>query len=143
MLTKTEIKVALEKFAADPLADEALTSVAYKYLGDSLSRITSYLRQPNAEIEVKDLGRIVVWLKSNWEGLDSTQKTRARNRLQALRTGGTDGVRAYLDQVMRRYASIGDDVGTAMNRLGVILALRAKDVDAQELQDLLNRASAV
>jgi len=143
--TKTEINAALAKFAADPLASADLQAIVSRERGDSIARITTFLSQPNAEIGVKGIGKVVVWLKGNWDQLDAAQKSAARIRLQALRTSGTarEEVKEYLNQVMRRYANIGDDDNTALARLGVILAMDAKDVDAEEFQHLMNRARAI
>lgn len=143
--TKAEIIAALDKFAADPLASDTLSNVVDKHLGDSLSRVNSYLGQADAGITLGGIQKALKWIKDNFDQLKAAQKTAARTRLQELRVSATTvpEVKKYLAHAMRRYASLGDDDDTALARLQVLMAKDAADVDAVEFQHLMDRAKAV
>ena len=65
--------------------------------------------------------------------------------VKALRTSPTasDDVKAFLKQAMRRFKDIGDDDTTVLDRLAVVIALPADQVDPDELEQLLARAQEI
>ncbi len=135
--TEAEIIAAMETFAPEP----KLKRIAERRKGDNYPRINGVLNQPPAAIEVEELSTAVVWLVDNWEGLSTGERNATRARLQVLRVSvpASDAVNQYLHLMMSRHENIGDDLDTAMTRLGVVLALAAGAVDPDELDVLLKR----
>lgn len=140
-ITKAEIEAGLDAFASEP----ALAKLVRHYRPDTISTINALMSVPDDEISVDDIGRAVSWLKGNWADLNSTQRTKVKTRFRALRnsTTASDGVKAYIEQAVRRFKNIGDDDATVLARLEVVLTLPAAQVDPTELQHLMDRAKAV
>ncbi len=135
--TEAEIIAAMETFAPEP----KLKRIAERRKGDNYPRINGVLNQPPANIEVDKLIAGVVWLVANWIDLTTGEKNATRARLQALRTSvpASDAVNQYLNIMLTRHENIGDDLDTAMDRLGVVIAMDKEDVDPDELDVLLKR----
>ena len=138
--TKAEVRTAMQRFKTHP----NLEPLARRHIGNTLDKIQTALTKPDAEVQAKHVARAVSWLRTHWDELTKPQKAAIRARLAALRTSATasDDVKAFLSQAMRRFQNIGDDDTTVLDRLAVVIALPADQVDPDELEQLLNRAKA-
>jgi hypothetical protein len=143
--TKAEIIAALEVFKTDPNSTAELVAITKNYLPVVLADVTAVLGQADADITLVDISEVIGWLQKHWRELNSTQRDAAKSRLVELRVSVTSiaPVKDYLTQIMRRYIDIGDDNDTVLDRLSVVLALPAEDVDVTEFQHLMERAKAV
>jgi len=137
-LTKAEVRTAMQRFKSHP----DLEPLATRHLGNTLDKIQAALTKPDAAVKPQHVARAVSWLRQHWQELTKPQRTAIRARLQELRTStqADPQIAAFLAQAMRRFKTIGDSDETAMDRLKVVLALPAKDVDRDELEQLLGRA---
>lgn len=142
--TQTEIAAGVDKFASDPSSSPNLKAVAVRRQKNSITKINAVLGQSDSSVTTKEIGMLISWLRGNWETLTTGQKTSTRDRLSNLRSSNTadENVKRYLTQALRRFANLGDDDDTILKRLKVVLDGDAANVDADEFQQLLERADA-
>jgi len=106
------------------------------------SRINTFLGQADAAIDLPRLQRAVMWCKDNLAEFSAPQLATLKARLAELETSGTasEGVNAYLEQLLDRYEDIGHDTATVLNRLRLELLKDAADINVNRLERLLGTA---
>lgn len=143
--TREQIIAGLAKFKADPRASQSLLAVVCDHISFGLTDVTTILAKPAASITVEEISKVIPWLKTHWAELSISQQLSFRSDLAALRTGpfASARVRAYINQAMLRFPSVGDDDEKVMCRLKVVLDLKAENVDVDEFQHLMARARVI